>query len=55
MTWYKKNMLSEDSMTNVDESEDKSKSLGEDPIMLDELDEDEVEHNPFEFLRVQTG
>jgi hypothetical protein len=39
-------------MSNVDESEDKRKTLGKDPIMLDELNEDEVEHNPFEVHRV---
>jgi hypothetical protein len=42
-------MLSKDSMSNVDESANESDSLGEDPITLDELDEDEVKHDPFEF------
>jgi hypothetical protein len=39
-------------MSDVDESENKRKTLGEDPIMLDELDEDEIKHNPFEVRRV---
>jgi hypothetical protein len=43
-------MLSNGSMFNVDESVDKRKSLGEDPMMSDEFDDDEVEHDPFEFL-----
>jgi hypothetical protein len=49
MVWYKKNMLFEDSMSNVNENEDETKSSGEDRIELNELDEDEVEHDPFEF------
>jgi hypothetical protein len=36
-------------MSNVDESANESNSSGEDPIELDELDEDEVKHDPFEF------
>jgi hypothetical protein len=36
-------------MFNVDESADESDPSNEDPIMLDELNEDEVEHDPFEF------
>ncbi len=48
-TWYKKNMVFEDSMSNVDESADESDPMDEDPTMLDERDEDEVKHDPFEF------
>jgi hypothetical protein len=33
-----------DSMSNVDESANKIKSLGEDPIVSNEFDEDEVKH-----------
>ncbi len=47
-TWYENNMLFKDSKSNVDESANESDSLGEDPIMLNEQDEDEVEHDPFE-------
>ncbi len=36
-------------MSNVDESADESNSLGEDPTTLNEPNEDEVEHEPFEF------
>jgi hypothetical protein len=50
MTWYDKNMLFGDLMSNVDESVNESESLGEDPIALDEPNEDEVKHDPFEFL-----
>jgi len=43
MAWYKKkNMLSKDSTSNVDESADESDSSDEDPITLNELNEDEV-------------
>jgi hypothetical protein len=42
-------MLFEDLMFNVDESANESDSLGENPITSNELDEDEVEHDPFEF------
>jgi hypothetical protein len=49
MTWYEKNMLSKDSMSNVDESVYENNSLGEDPIMSNEPEVDEVEHDPFEF------
>lgn len=42
-TWYEKNMF-KDSMSNVDESANKIKSLGEDPIVSNEFDEDEVKH-----------
>jgi hypothetical protein len=34
-------------MFDVDESADESDSSDEDPIMLDESNEDEVEHGPF--------
>jgi hypothetical protein len=47
MAWYEKNMLSEDSMFDVDESVDESDSSDNDPIVLDESNEDEVEHDPF--------
>jgi hypothetical protein len=43
-------MLSIDLMFNVDESADESEPLDKDPRTLDELDEDEIEHHPFEFL-----
>ncbi len=36
-------------MSNVNENEDETKSSSEGPIELDELDEDEVERDPFEF------
>jgi hypothetical protein len=42
-------MLFKDSMFNVDESADENESLNENPITLNELDEDEFEHDPFEF------
>jgi hypothetical protein len=44
-------MVFENSMSNVDESVDENNSSNEDPTMLDELDEDEVKHDLFEFLR----
>jgi hypothetical protein len=44
MTWYDKNMLFGDLMSNVDENVNESESLGEDPIALDEPNEDEVKH-----------
>jgi hypothetical protein len=47
MTWYKKNMLFEDSMSNVEENTNESDLLDEDPIALDEPNEDEVEREPF--------
>jgi len=37
-------------MSNVDESGNENDSSDEDPIMLDESSEDEVKHDPFEFL-----
>jgi hypothetical protein len=36
MAWYEKNMLSKDSMFDVDESVNESNSLDDDPIMLDD-------------------
>jgi len=36
MAWYEKNMLSENSMFDVDESVNESNSLDDDPIMLDD-------------------
>jgi hypothetical protein len=36
-------------MSNVDENANENDSSNEDPIALDEPDEDEVEHDPFEF------
>jgi hypothetical protein len=49
MTWYEKNMLSKDLMSNVDENAYESDSSGEDPIMSNEPEEDEIKHGPFEF------
>jgi hypothetical protein len=40
-------MLFEDSMFDVNESVDESDSLDDNPIMLDESNEDEIEHDPF--------
>jgi hypothetical protein len=37
-------------MSDVDESANESESLNKDPITLDELNKDEIEHDPFEFL-----
>jgi len=42
-------MLFKYSMFNVDESADENNSSSEDPIMSNELDEDEIERDPFEF------
>jgi hypothetical protein len=50
MAWYKKNMLFKNLISDVDENVDENNSLGEDPIVLDEHDEDEVEHDPYEFF-----
>jgi hypothetical protein len=36
-------------MFDVDENANENDSLSEDPTTLDELDEDEVKHDPFEF------
>jgi len=49
MAWYEKNMLSEDSIFDVDESENERNSLDKDPTTSNELDENEVKHDPFEF------
>jgi hypothetical protein len=49
MAWYEKNVLFKDLMSNVDESADESDSSDEDPTTLDELDEDEVEHDLLKF------
>ncbi len=49
MTLYEKNMLFKYSMFNVDESADENDSSNENPIMLDEPDEVEIKHDPFEF------
>jgi hypothetical protein len=43
-------MVSKNSMSNVDESVDENDSSNEDPITLDESNEDEIKHDPFEFL-----
>jgi len=52
MTWYKKKMLFEYSMPNiVNESVNENNSSGENPITSDELNEDEIKHDPFEFPR----
>jgi hypothetical protein len=37
-------------MSNVDESVDESHSSSKDPIVLDKPNENEVKHDPFEFL-----
>jgi hypothetical protein len=42
-------MLSEDLMFDVNENANENDSLSEDPTTLDELDEDEIKHDPFEF------
>jgi hypothetical protein len=42
-------MLFKNLMFNVNESADESDSLGDNPIMANELEEDEVKHEPFEF------
>jgi hypothetical protein len=42
-------MLFQNLISNVDDSVDENDSLGEDSITSNELNEDEVEHNPFEF------
>ncbi len=43
-------MLFKNLIFDVDESVDESDSLGKNPIALNEHDEDEVEHDPFEFF-----
>jgi hypothetical protein len=47
MTWYEKNVLFKYSMFDVDENADASDSLGKDPIVSNEPNENEVEHDPF--------
>jgi hypothetical protein len=49
ITWNMKNMLFEDLMSNVDESAYENNLSNKDPIALDEPNENEVEHDPFEF------
>ncbi len=49
MTWYKNNILFQNSMCNVGESVDEKNSSGKDPIASNEPNEDEMKHNPFEF------
>jgi hypothetical protein len=43
------NMLFKNSMFDVDESADENDSLNKGPIMSNELYEDEVNHDPYEF------
>jgi len=43
-------MLFKDLTFDVHENANENDSLNEDPTTLDELDEDEVKHDPFEFL-----
>jgi len=45
-TWYKKNMVSKNLMSNVDENVNESNSSNKDLTLLDELNENEVKHNP---------
>jgi len=54
MARYEKNMLFKNLISNVDESVGQSDSLGKNPIALNEHDEDEVEHDPFEFFHDDT-
>ncbi len=49
MAYYEKNMLFENSIFDVDENANENDSSSEDPIMLDESNEDEVKDDPFEF------
>ncbi len=49
MAWYEKNMLSKDLMSNVGESVDESDSSHKDFITIDEPNENEIKHDPFEF------
>ncbi len=49
MAWYENNMLSKDLMSNVGESANESDSLDKDLITLDETNENEIKHDPFEF------
>ncbi len=50
MTWYKKNMVSKNLMSNVDENVNESNSSNKDLTLLDELNENEVKHNPLNAL-----
>jgi len=49
MTWYEKNMLFKDSISKIDENANENNSLDKDSKTSNELDEDEVKHDPFEF------
>jgi hypothetical protein len=49
MTLYEKNMLFKYLMFNVDESLDENNSSNQDPVMSNEPNENEIEHDPFEF------
>jgi hypothetical protein len=49
MAWYEKNMLAKDLMSNVGESVDESDPSHKDLITLDEPNENEIKHDPFEF------
>jgi len=53
MAWYEKKMLFKDSISDVDESANESDSLDEYSKAINELDENEVKHDPFEFLHVE--
>jgi hypothetical protein len=46
MSWYDKNMLLKDFMSNVSLSLDGGDTLEDDPLVLDE---EEDQHEPFEF------
>jgi hypothetical protein len=50
MAWYENNMLSNDLMSNVGESANESDSSYKDLITLNEPNENEIKHDPFEFL-----
>jgi hypothetical protein len=39
-------------MSNVDENVDENDSLGEEPIISNDMKDDGVEHDPFEFSRM---
>jgi hypothetical protein len=49
MAWYEKNMLSKDLTSNVGESANESDSSDKDLITLNEPNENEIKHDPFEF------
>ncbi len=42
-------MLFQNPMFNVDENVDENNSSSKDPIASNELNEDEIKHNPFKF------